>query len=128
MGLTVLFRFPMLKLALIPREVKQHRASRKAHELFFLEGLHLTEGRHGIMLFVSVAEKYVEVIADQGISGRVEQAVWDNVVLRFSECLKQGRVYEGYRLAISECGDVLARHCPAKNREKNEIPNHLIEL
>ncbi len=80
------------------------------------------------MLFVSVAEKYVEVIADRGITDKVDQSVWDNVIHQFSRCLKRGHTYEGYLAAINECGEILAHHCPATDKEKNEIPNHLIEL
>ena len=118
-------------MALIPKNVKHLRASRKAHELFFIEGLHLTQDRYGVMLYVSVAERYVEIIADHGISEKVGQAVWDKAVDEFSKNVKQGEVCQGYLNAIAICGDALSTHCPSTDDEramKNELPNHLIEI
>ena len=126
--LVTVFRIPLLKYALVPKSIKRLRASRVAREQFFLQGLQNTEGRTGILLFVSVAEHYVEVIADKGINDKVPEGTWDNVVSDFVVKVKQKQHTQGFVAAIEDCGNILAEHFPAQAGNKNELPNHLIEL
>ncbi|MGM0594265.1 MAG: TPM domain-containing protein [Pseudomonadota bacterium] len=125
---TLLFRIPALKYRLIPREVKRQRAARLAHEQFLLQNLHHTEQRTGVMLFVSVAEHYVEVLADKGINEAVQPGAWDWVVAEFVARVKEGRVGDGFVNAVEACGEHLVHHFPAGEDNRNELPNHLIEL
>ena len=135
--LAVVFRWPPLMMKVIPRSVKHHRAMLKARALFELEGVHLTRGRNGIMLYVSVAEKYVEVIGDRGISQHVSEAQWQEIVSGFTDHVRRGEVCQGYLTAIAHCGELLKRYCPetgssaedvGESGEDGELPNHLIEL
>ncbi|MDT8385386.1 MAG: TPM domain-containing protein [Gammaproteobacteria bacterium] len=126
--LVTLFRIPLLKYALVPKSIKHLRASRVAREQFFLQGLQNTEGRTGILLFVSVAEHYVEVIADKGINDRVPEGTWDKVVRDFVLKVKEKQHMQGFVAAIEDCGNILAEHFPAQAGNKNELSNHLIEL
>ncbi|HEY9148880.1 MAG TPA: TPM domain-containing protein, partial [Gammaproteobacteria bacterium] len=125
---TLLFRIPAIKYRLIPKAVKRRRAARLAHEQFLLQNLHHTEGRTGVMLFVSVAEHYVEVLADKGINDAVPAGTWDWVVAEFVARVKEGRVADGFVNAVEACGEHLAHHFPAGKDNRNELPNHLIEL
>ena len=125
---TMLFRWTPLKLALIPKAVKYRRASRLAHEQFIQQGLHQTENRNGLLLFVSVAERYVEIIADQGINDCVSSDTWQNIVNEFVGQVKQGKITEGFLKAIEQSANLLQTHFPAKTEDTNELPNHLIEL
>ncbi|WP_455209099.1 TPM domain-containing protein [Kaarinaea lacus] len=125
---TLLFRWTPLKLALIPRVVKHHRASRLASEQFIQQGLHQTQARNGLLLFVAVAERYVEVIADQGINDRVPKDTWSNLVSEFVRHIQQRKIAEGFLDAIKQSGKVLQEQFPADPVNKNELPNHLIEL
>ena len=126
--LVTLFRVPALKHMLVPKKIKHLRASRTAREQFFIQGLQNTEGRTGILLFVSVAEHYVEVIADKGINDVVPDGTWDKVVNDFVLKVKEKRYTQGFIDAIEDCGNILAEHFPAQRENENELPNHLIEL
>jgi putative membrane protein len=53
-----------LRLALVPGAIKRARAHAQALEQFLSQDLHTTKGRTGVLIFISVAERYVEVIAD----------------------------------------------------------------
>jgi putative membrane protein len=128
MGLALLFRLPAIKLALVPKPIKRQRASRVAREQFFLQGLQNTEGRTGVLLFVSVAERYVEIIADKGINDVVPAGTWDKVVNDFVSQVKTGRYSDGFLAAVADCGTILAEHFPAQVDDVNELPNHLIEI
>lgn len=126
--LAMLFQWPPLKLRLIPRYVKVQRARRLAHVQFLAQDLHHTAQRTGILLFVSVAEHYVEIIADKGINDAVSAGTWDKIVTQFVNDVKQGQVAGGFIAAIQQCGQVLIQHFPVTAHDKNELPNHLIEL
>ena len=126
-ALAALFLLTPLKYRMIPQGVKAQRASRLAHEQFVRQGVHLTARHTGILLFVSVAEHHVEIIADRGIAERVPAEHWQRIVDTFSSQVRRGRVADGSDEAL---GALLAEHqdllAPADNL--NELPDRLIEL
>ena len=127
-ALTALFRIPAIKLRLVPKAIKRQRAGRVALEQFFLQNLHNTRERTGILIFVSMAENYVEIIADKGINDVVSKAVWEKAVADFVAAVKRKRYTEGFIAAITQCGEILQEHFPARQDNPNELPNHLVEL
>ena len=126
--LSFALRLPAIKMRLVPRAVQRLHASRRAREQFHLQNLHHTRERSGILLFVSVAERYVEILADAGIHARVPVGTWQNVVQVFTTRLKAGQVGTGYIEAVQAIGEQLAAHFPANGVNPNELPDHLIEL
>ena len=124
----VVFNWPPVKVRLIPPGVRKLRAHRLAQEQFFLQNLHTTPGRTGVLLFVSVAEHYVEIIADKGINDVVNDNAWETIVARFIDEVKNNRVADGFLTAIHACGALLAEHFPATDVKTDDLPNHLIEL
>lgn len=124
----LLFRLPMVKMRLIPRYVRQRRSALLAREQFLLQNLHHTEQRNGILLFVSVAERYVELIADKGIHEAVPLGTWDTLVQQFIEHVGRGQIETGFITAIEQCGNILEQHFPIGEQDRNELPNHLIEI
>lgn len=125
---TLLFRIPGLKHRLIPKAVKQRRAAQLAREQFLLQNLHHTEGRTGVLLFVSAAEHYVEILADKGINDAVPNGTWDWAVAEFVARVKEGKVADGFVNAVQACGEQLEHHFPIQSGDRNELPNHLIEI
>lgn len=126
--LSTLFRWPPLKMRLIPKQTKLRRAARSAREQFLEQGLHHTRDRSGVLIYVSVGERYVEILADKGINEKVDQSQWDGIVADFIQAVKKGRTAEGFEQAVAACGAVLAEHFPAAPGDKNELPDHLVEL
>ena len=78
--------------------------------------------------FVSVAEHYVEVIADEGIHTRVPEGTWHQLVREFTARVKAGQIGEGFIEAVNAIGGHLHNHFPAEAGNPNELPDHLIEL
>lgn len=128
LGAAVLFNWPAVKVHLIPPGVRKLRAHRLAQEQFFLQNLHTTPGRTGVLLFVSVAEHYVEIIADRGINDVVADSAWKVIVERFVQHVRDKQVAEGFVSTIGACGELLAEHFPASDKTDNELPDHLVEL
>jgi putative membrane protein len=115
-------------MALIPKAVKFRRANRLYYQQFVQQGLHRTKDRNGLLLFVAVAERYVEIVADQGINDQVPQDAWQNIVAEFITHVKQRQIAKGFVTAIAQSGDLLQEQFPVEPMDKNELPNHLIEL
>jgi putative membrane protein len=109
LALAILFSLPPVKLRLVPRALRHARAHRLAVEQFFAQNLHHTAERTGVLIFVSVAERYVEILADEGIHQRMPAGAWDQIV-------------------TDACGARLIEHFPARAGDRNELPDRLIEL
>jgi len=126
--LALAFRWTPLQMRLLPKAVKRRRAARTAREQFLAQGVHNTDDRCGVLIFVSIAEHYVEILADRAINEKVEQAEWDAIVAGFVAAVKQGEVAAGFEQAVEACGNLLATHFPAAPDSRNELPDHLIEI
>ncbi|MEQ8354712.1 MAG: TPM domain-containing protein [Kiloniellaceae bacterium] len=128
LALSFAFRWTPVKMRLIPKRVKRQRAARTAREQFLAQRVHHTAGRSGVLIFVSVAERYVEILADQAINEKVAQEDWDGIVAAFVAAVKRGEVAAGFEQAVDACGALLATHFPAGPGGRNELPDHLIEI
>lgn len=118
-------RWPPLLVRVIPRSVRVWRASSLVRRQFLEQGLHHTAGETGVLIFVSEAEHYVEILADRGIDRHVDHAKWQAIVDAFTTRVAAGETVEGFLECIDACGALLIEHAPA-TREKNELPNHLV--
>ncbi|MGA6099825.1 TPM domain-containing protein [Stutzerimonas marianensis] len=125
--LALIFRIDALTSRLIPRSVRHWRACNLARRQFIELNLHHTEAGTGMLIFVSEAERYVEILVDRGISSRIDDSVWQSVVAAFTEDVRNGQVLEGFLTCIETCGSLLKQHVPATH-ERNELPNHLVVL
>jgi putative membrane protein len=128
LGVLLLCHWQPVKMALIPQALKRQRASRLAREQFFHRGLYRTPNHNTVLLFVSVAERYVEIVADQGIGDRVAEACWRDIVAAFTDRVSQGHIAEGFLVAIGECARRMAEHYPATGAKANVLADRLIEI
>jgi putative membrane protein len=126
--LALLAHLPPVRMALVPASIKRRRAGRLAREQFFRQGLHLTRARTGVLIFVSVAEHYVEIIADEGINAVVPPGTWEKAVADFVERVRAGRIAEGFLAMIDAVGTRLSEHFPRAADDRDELPNRLIEI
>lgn len=117
-----------VRVALVPRSIRNNHAKRRATEQFLAQNLHTTKGRTGVLIFVSVAERHAEVLADKAIDDRVPAGTWQEIVDTLTSEISQGRATDGFIQAIMAAGDHLARHFPPGAPDPNELPDHLIVL
>jgi putative membrane protein len=101
-----------LRLALVPRPVRQAHAHRAAIEQFVLRHVSHTENRSGVLIFVSLAERYARIIADEGIAAKVPNAEWQAAIDALIPHMRDGRIAAGFIAAIERCSAVLAAHVP----------------
>lgn len=127
--LAVLLLFvPGLHLKLVPGRVKHARASRLAKAQFYQQGVQLTPHHSGVLFFVSLAEHYVEIVADKGIHEKLGEARWRAIIESFVAQVSQGRVIDGFVEAIGACGAAMAEHFPPDPHAPDELSDGLIEI
>ena len=117
-----------VRYRLVPRQTRRARAHQEALRQFAAHGLQHTELRTGVLIFVSLAERYAEVIADAGINQKVAPEVWSTCVKSLIAEASAGRLAEGFAIAIANCADVLAQHFPPGRINRDELPNAIVEL
>jgi putative membrane protein len=101
-----------LRLGVVPRRVKHAHARQLAHREFAARILANAQHRNGVLFFVSLGERYVEIIADRDIHARVPAGTWDKVVADFIAAVKAGRLADGFIAAIEACATLLEEHYP----------------
>lgn len=125
--LSLLFRLPGITTRLVPRSTRHWRASNLARRQFLERNLHQTQGGTGMLIFASEAERYVEILVDQGISSRLSDDIWQGIVETFTQRVRQGQTLQGFLECIESCGQHLKQHLPATH-ERDELPNRLVIL
>ncbi len=123
----IVFSLTPLRLALVPRGVRRARAHRAALEQFVVRRIANTRNRSGILIFVSLAERYARIIADDGIAQKVQASEWQAAIDVLRDNMRAGRVARGFTAAIERCGVVLAAHAPPDG-SPNELPDRLYVL
>jgi putative membrane protein len=113
-----------LRFALVPRAVLRARAHRAALEQFVLRRVTHTKNRCGVLIFVSLAERYARIIADEGVAAKVANSEWQAAVDALIAHTRDGRIAQGFVAAIERCGAVLAAHAPPDGSAE-DLPNRL---
>jgi putative membrane protein len=113
-----------LRVALVPRAVQRRRAHRAALEQFVVRGIRRTKNRTGVLIFVSLEERYARIIADEGIAAKVHNDEWQAAIDALTGHMRDGRIATGFTAAIERCGAVLAAHAPPDG-SPNELPDRL---
>jgi putative membrane protein len=119
---------PAVALNIVPPTLKHRRARALAVQQFLAHGLHTTEARTGVLIFLSLAERHAEIIADAGISAKVDEGTWKASMDKLIAEVRQGKIADGLVAAIESTGAVLARHFPRGPNDRNELANDLVIL
>jgi putative membrane protein len=123
--LAMVLSLPGVRVALMPRRMRRAIAHQMATQQFISRGLAGNKGRPGILIFVSLAEHYARIIADDEIAARVPQAAWQSAVDALIAHMRDGRIADGFVAAIDRCGQELARHFPQAVGEQNKLPDRI---
>ena len=119
---------PPVRRSLTPRALKQHRVHKAAWAQFAATGLHLTEGRTGVLIFASLHDRVVEIVAEEDIHKKVGDAVWSAAVAAVQAGMKSGKAADGFVQAVEICGAALAQHFPSTGPHANDLPDRLLEI
>ena len=111
--MTLLLEWLPVRLSIVPERVKHAHAWQLAHREFNAHVAANPKQQHRILLFVSLGERYVEIIADHQTHALAPAGVWNKIVDEFLATVKAGRVADGVLDAIAACGSILKTQHPA---------------
>jgi putative membrane protein len=124
----LILKWMPLRLALTPGATKHRRVRRRAVAIFQAAAAGRTAGKTGILIYLSMAERRAEIVADEAILKLTDEHAWGEAMTVLIADVREGRPGDGIVAAIERVGTVLAEHFPRSAGDINEIPDKLIEL
>lgn len=105
-------------------------ARQRAIELFSQLRVWDTAHNNGVLIYLLLAERRIEILADRGLHEHVPDTVWQAITQRLSAALQTGQFEAGLSLAVAEVGDLLRQHYPSTGQapNPNELPNAVVLL
>jgi hypothetical protein len=100
----------------------------RALQLFGQFGVWDTAHNNGVLVYVLMADRDVEIVADRGIAQHVSQAEWQAVCRQMEAHFRAGRFREASVLGILGVGALLGKHFPGRRASDNELPNQPVLL
>lgn len=120
--------FPGLAIRLVPKSVRSRRAHANAVQQFLAHGISDTQARNGVLIFVSMAEHYAEILVDHGIAEKTDQSFWDEAVKNLISHTKYGEIAIGYTVTIKLLGEKLTPIFPPSKKKRNGLEDKLVVL
>jgi uncharacterized membrane protein len=99
------------------------RARERAISLFGSLRVWDTEHNNGVLIYLLLAERSIEIVADRALARQVPMPVWSALIARMAETLRSERFEEALNQAIDEVSELLERHCAGLARTDNELPD-----
>ena len=100
----------------------------RAREVFGQLGVWDTASNSGVLIYLQLVDRDIEILADRGISAKVDQATWDGICHRMETAFREGRFESGTVEGIREITALLARHFPPGAANANELPDRPVVL
>lgn len=112
----------------LPALLRGQSARQRAVEVFSQLRVWDTEHNSGVLIYVQLVDRKVELLADRGINARVPQEEWNAICHRLEQRFRKGEFEQGTLAAIGEITEHLARHFPPREKNPNELPNRPVVL
>ena len=109
-------------LALMPL-LKGVTPRQRAHEVFANLRVWDTEHNSGVLIYLQLVDRDIEIVADRGISAKVGQDAWDKICRRMEDAFRAGRFEQGALDGIREISALLERHFPPRGANPDELPD-----
>lgn len=87
-----------------------------------------TEENSGVLLYLQLVDRDIEIVADRGINVRVTHEQWEAICQRMEAAFRSGRIEEGVVAGLREITALLAQHFPARAENPNEMPDKPVVL
>ena len=115
--------------ALPPLRVLRRLTPReRALEVFGLLRAWDTEENAGVLVYLLLADRDVEIVADRGIDRRVPPGAWQAICAGMEAAFREGRFVDGVLVGIDEISALLATHFPRTGNVANELPDKPVIL
>ena len=124
--LIVRHALPLKRLFISQREIDAE-VEEAAVTSFYQKGVHRTREETGVLIFISLFEHRVWVLADRGINRKVSQDQWEKIVVRIVAGIRQKCAGEAICAAVTDIGRLLAEHFPVRADDRNELADLIVE-
>ena len=108
--------------------LKGQTVRQRATEVFSALRVWDTEHNSGVLIYVQLVDRRIEVIADRGISARVAQREWDAICRGMERAFRERRYEQGALDAIEQATRLLALHFPPRDGNPDELPDAPVVL
>ena len=119
-------RFPWLQRLFLSKNQVKAEVEEAALASFFTERLYKTKDANGILIFISVLERQVWVLADAGINARIDPGQWQGVIDLITQGIKEQRQCDAICQAVVQIGDLLKTHFPHQKDDIDELHNLIV--
>jgi uncharacterized membrane protein YgcG len=103
-------------------------AQQRAIDVFSRLRVWDTEHNNGVLIYLLLADRDVEIVADRGIHVRLGKEVWEAICHEMEAAFRAGRFEAGVLAGIHAVSEHLSRHFPARNGKPNELPDRPVVL
>ncbi len=125
----LLVSIPAVRRRLTPGVLRKHRVQQAAHHQFISVSNRAVESETGVLIFVALDDRQVQILADAGIHQKVGDPVWNRAVGAIAAAMKGGQdPTSGIVQAVEICGAALAEHFPAAGPRTPVFPNRPLEV
>jgi uncharacterized membrane protein len=108
--------------------LNRHSAHERALEVFGRLRIWDTEANSGVLVYVLMADRRVEIVADRGIDRRVSQGEWQSICRTMESAFREGRFADGAVAGVEAVSALLSRHFPRTGAADNELPDRPLVL
>jgi putative membrane protein len=117
---------PGLKRRFISGREIEAEVQEAAITAFFNHGLYRTQNATGILIFISVFEHKVWILADHGINAKVPAGQWETLVAAITAGIRQERAAKAICEAVADIGAILQTHFPIQTTDHDELQSVII--
>jgi len=110
---------------IVPQKIRLQKVQERATRYFMESGVFNTKDRTGILIFISIMERRVELLADSGINAMISKDKWQDIVNNIIKGIKENDITTHLTRSIDECGNLLAEHFPIQADDKNELTDDI---
>ena len=98
---------------------------KRAISLFQKLGMHKTDLRNGVIVYVATEDHLLAIWGDEGIHAKVGQEFWESTLITLQEDFKTNQIKNGLTKALLDIGEKLQQHFPYKKDDKNELEDSI---
>jgi uncharacterized membrane protein len=106
----------------------QQSARERAIDVFAQQRVWDTEANNGVLIYLLLADRDVEIVADRGIHARVGEAAWRGICATMEQAFARGEYEAGVLAGIQAATNHLAAHFPRQGAGANELPDDPVLL
>ncbi|HEY2179285.1 MAG TPA: TPM domain-containing protein [Caulobacteraceae bacterium] len=129
LAILAIVHIPSIRRALTPRVLKRHRVMQAAHHQFASMGARTGASETGVLIFVALEDRQVQILADAGIHQKCGEAPWIAAAAAIAKAMKAGHdPTAGIIEAVEICGEALKAHYPGSGAHAGGFSDRPLEV